>query len=38
MRLLERTLDQDMAYGMRMLVDVAERSLSDSAFLDSTTG
>jgi uncharacterized membrane protein len=34
---LERTLDQDMAYGMRMLVDIAERSLSDSPFLDPTT-
>jgi uncharacterized membrane protein len=26
---LERTLDQDVAYGLRMLVDIAERSLSD---------
>ena len=26
---LERTLDQDVAYGMRMLVDIAERSLAD---------
>jgi uncharacterized membrane protein len=34
---LERTLDQDMAYGFRMLVDIAERSLSDSPFLDPTT-
>lgn len=34
---LERTLDQDMAYGLRMLVDIAERSLSDSPFLDPTT-
>jgi uncharacterized membrane protein len=34
---LERTLDQDVAYGLRMLVDVAERSLSDSPFLDPTT-
>ena len=25
---LERTLDQDVAYGLRMLVDIAERSLS----------
>lgn len=33
----ERTLDQDMAYGLRMLVDIAERSLSDSPFLDPTT-
>ena len=34
---LERTLDEDIAYGFRMLVDVAERSLSDSPFLDPTT-
>jgi len=34
---LERTLDQDVAYGLRMLVDIAERSLADSAFLDPTT-
>ena len=34
---LERTLDQDVAYGMRMLVDMAERALSDSPFLDPTT-
>jgi uncharacterized membrane protein len=34
---LERTLDQDMAYGLRLLVDIAERSLSDGAFLDPTT-
>lgn len=34
---LERTLDQDMAYGLRMLVDIAERSLSESPFLDPTT-
>jgi uncharacterized membrane protein len=34
---LERTLDQDVAYGMRMLVDMAERSLADSPFLDPTT-
>ena len=34
---LERTLDEDVAYGFRMLVDVAERSLSDSPFLDPTT-
>jgi uncharacterized membrane protein len=33
----ERTLDQDMAYGLRMLVDIAERSLSDGPFLDPTT-
>jgi uncharacterized membrane protein len=34
---LERTLDEDVAYGMRMLVDMAERSLADSAFVDPTT-
>jgi uncharacterized membrane protein len=34
---LERTLDQDVAYGMRMLVDMAERSLADSPFLDPTS-
>ena len=34
---LERTLDQDVAYGLRMLVDIAERSLSDGPFLDPTT-
>jgi uncharacterized membrane protein len=34
---LERTLDQDLAYGLRMLVDIAERSLADSPFLDPTT-
>ncbi len=34
---LERTLDQDAAYGLRMLVDIAERSLSDSPFQDPTT-
>ena len=34
---LERTLDQDVAYGFRLLVDVAERSLADSPFLDPTT-
>jgi uncharacterized membrane protein len=34
---MERTLDHDMAYGLRMLVDIAERSLSDSPFLDPTT-
>jgi uncharacterized membrane protein len=33
----ERTLDEDMAYGFRMLVDMAERALSDSPFLDPTT-
>ncbi len=34
---LERTLDQDVAYGFRLLVDIAERSLSDSPFQDPTT-
>ncbi len=34
---LERTLEEDVAYGFRMLVDVAERSLSESPFLDPTT-
>ena len=34
---LERTLDEDVAYGFRMLVDMAERALSDSPFLDPTT-
>jgi uncharacterized membrane protein len=34
---LERTLEQDMAYGLRLLVDIAERSLSDGPFLDPTT-
>jgi uncharacterized membrane protein len=34
---LERTLDQDVAYGLRMLVDIAERSLAYSPFLDPTT-
>jgi uncharacterized membrane protein len=34
---LERTLDQDMAYGLRMLVDIAERSVSESPFLDPST-
>lgn len=34
---LERTLDEDLAYGLRMLVDIAERSVSDSPFLDPTT-
>jgi uncharacterized membrane protein len=34
---LEPTLDQDAAYGLRMLVDIAERSLSDSPFQDPTT-
>jgi uncharacterized membrane protein len=34
---MERTLDQDIAFGLRMLVDMAERSLADSPFLDPTT-
>lgn len=34
---LERTLDQDVAYGLRLLVDIAERSLADSPFQDPTT-
>ena len=34
---LERTLRDDVAYGFRMLVDVAERSLADSPFVDPTT-
>ncbi len=34
---LERTLEQDMAYGLRLLVDIAERSLSDGPFQDPTT-
>jgi uncharacterized membrane protein len=34
---LERTLDQDLAYGFRLLVDIAERSLAESAFHDPTT-
>jgi uncharacterized membrane protein len=34
---LEPTLDEDIAYGMRLLVDIAERSLSESPFQDPTT-
>lgn len=34
---LERNLEQDVAYGIRMLVDIAERSLSESPFQDPTT-
>ena len=34
---MERTLDEDVAYGFRMLVDMAERGLSESPFLDPTT-
>jgi uncharacterized membrane protein len=33
----ERTLDEDVAYGLRLLVDIAERSLADSPFQDPTT-
>jgi uncharacterized membrane protein len=33
----ERTLDEDVAYGFRMLVDMGERSLSEGPFLDPTT-
>lgn len=33
----ERTLNQDAAYGIRMLVDIAERSLSSGPFSDPTT-
>jgi uncharacterized membrane protein len=34
---LERSLGQDIAYGLRMLVDIAERSLAESPFTDPTT-
>jgi uncharacterized membrane protein len=34
---LEPTLDEDVAYGIRLLVDIAERSLAESAFQDPTT-
>ena len=33
----EPTLDEDVAYGIRLLVDMAERSLADSPFQDPTT-
>jgi uncharacterized membrane protein len=33
---LERTLDEDVAYGIRMLVDIAERSLAESQLQDPT--
>ena len=33
----ERTLEEDVAYGVRLLVDIAERSLADSPFQDPTT-
>jgi uncharacterized membrane protein len=34
---LEPTLDQDVSYGIRLLVDIAERSLADSPLQDPTT-
>ena len=34
---LERTLENDVAYGLRLLVDIAARSLSDSPSQDATT-
>ena len=34
---LERTLDEDVAYGIRLLVDIAERSLAESPLQDPTT-
>jgi uncharacterized membrane protein len=34
---LEPTLDEDVGYGIRLLVDIAERALSDSPFQDPTT-
>ncbi len=34
---LERTLHQDVGYGLRLLVDIAERSLSESPWQDPTT-
>ncbi len=34
---LEPTLDEDVAYGIRLLVDIAERSLADSPFQDPST-
>jgi uncharacterized membrane protein len=34
---MERTLDKDAAYGLRLLVDIAQRSLSDSPLQDPTT-
>lgn len=33
----ERTMNQDVAYGIRMLVDIAERSLASGPFDDPTT-
>lgn len=34
---LERTLDEDVAYGVRLLVDIAQRSLADSPLQDPST-
>jgi uncharacterized membrane protein len=34
---LDRNLSQDVAYGIRLLVDIAERSLAESPFVDPTT-
>jgi uncharacterized membrane protein len=34
---LEPTLDQDVAYGIRLLVDIAQRSMADSPLQDPTT-
>ncbi|MGZ8744884.1 MAG: DUF2254 domain-containing protein [Nocardioides sp.] len=34
---MERTLDQDVAYGLRLLVDIGIRALSDSPWQDPTT-
>ena len=34
---LERTLENDVAYGVRLLVDIAVRSLADSPFQDPST-
>ena len=34
---LEPTLDEDVAYGVRLLVDIAVRSLAESPFQDPTT-
>jgi uncharacterized membrane protein len=34
---LEPTMEEDVAYGLRLLVDIAERSLSDSPLQDPTT-
>jgi uncharacterized membrane protein len=33
----ERTLEHDVAYGLRLLVDIAQRSLADSPLQDPTT-